>query len=381
MAWHNTTFAIEPADRASQLAAVAFDACTWEIWPYLAAGASVHLDRADDASALAPCGRGWRSSGITRAFMPTPLAEVLLREALPATLRLRTLLVGGDRLTQGPPVGTPFTVVNNYGPTESSVVATSGVVPPGSPDARPPDIGRPIANTRIYILDAAGLPVPIGVRRRDSHRRSRSGARLSQSRVAHGREVRRRSVRLPARRPPLPHRRPGALSRRREHRLHRPQRSTRSRFAASASSPEKSRRVLRAHARGGGRRGRGARGQRPATSALSAYVTARPGAELDADGLRRHAQATLPDYMVPAAFVIMASLPLTGHGKVDRAGCRRRSTRRSDRDAGIRVRHRARSDDCRGLAAELQIEPRRSRRQLLRSRRPFAARSCGCRTG
>ena len=56
----------------------------------------------------------------------------------------------------------PFALVNNYGPTEYTVVATSGLVS-ASRGSRLPSIGRPIANTQVYVLDTDGQPVPIGV--------------------------------------------------------------------------------------------------------------------------------------------------------------------------------------------------------------------------
>ena len=80
----------------------------------------------------------------------------------PPETTLRVLLTGGDTLRRYPPPGLPFRVVNNYGPTESTVVATSGAVPPVESSDLPPSIGRPIANTEIHILDAQLRQVPIG---------------------------------------------------------------------------------------------------------------------------------------------------------------------------------------------------------------------------
>lgn len=71
---------------------------------------------------------------------------------------LRTLLIGGDRLRTFSRAQT-FDVINNYGPTEATVVATSGRVEVG----RPLHIGAPVANATVYLLDEQQRPVPIGV--------------------------------------------------------------------------------------------------------------------------------------------------------------------------------------------------------------------------
>jgi thioesterase domain-containing protein/acyl carrier protein len=69
-------------------------------------------------------------------------------------------LTGGDTLQKAPPKPLPFDVINNYGLTECSVVSTSGLVSPGL--NQPPHIGRPIGETSIYLLDEVGMPVPDG---------------------------------------------------------------------------------------------------------------------------------------------------------------------------------------------------------------------------
>jgi acyl-CoA synthetase (AMP-forming)/AMP-acid ligase II/acyl carrier protein len=100
---------------------------------------------------------------ITICFLPTPLAEQLLGLAWPAASALRVMLTGGDRLRQYPASTLPFALVNNYGPTENTIVTTSGVVPRQAHAAGAPSIGRPIANTQAYVLDRHLQPVPIGV--------------------------------------------------------------------------------------------------------------------------------------------------------------------------------------------------------------------------
>jgi amino acid adenylation domain-containing protein len=162
--WHLAAYGVREDDRATMLAGPAFDAAVWELWPYLAAGASLHIPppavRASPEQLL-----GWLAEReITICFLPTPLAAALLAEIErrpPARLALRALLTGGDRLQRAPEKELPFAVWNHYGPTESTVVATAAPVPAGLEGA--PPIGRPIAGTRTHLLDRAGGQVPVGV--------------------------------------------------------------------------------------------------------------------------------------------------------------------------------------------------------------------------
>ncbi|MEO8191573.1 MAG: non-ribosomal peptide synthetase [Acidobacteriota bacterium] len=160
--WHQRSFDVTPVDRATQQAGIGFDATVWEVWPYLAAGASVHLP--DEATRVAPeVLRDWLvARRITISFLPTALAESVMALQWPPETALRVLLTGADTLRRYPPPGLPFRVVNNYGPTESTVVATSGVVVPAERPDLPPSIGRPIANAQTYILDAQLRQVLIG---------------------------------------------------------------------------------------------------------------------------------------------------------------------------------------------------------------------------
>ncbi|MCA1612743.1 MAG: amino acid adenylation domain-containing protein [Acidobacteria bacterium] len=162
VAWHRGAFDVSPDDRAPQLAGTAFDASVWEVWPYLAAGASIHLPPAETRANPAQLKDWLLSKAITVAFLPTPLAERMLPLDWPREAALRLVLTGGDRLHQYPSAALPFKLVNNYGPTENTVVTTSGLVPPqASADPLPP-IGRPIDNTKVYLLDKHLEPVPPG---------------------------------------------------------------------------------------------------------------------------------------------------------------------------------------------------------------------------
>ena len=161
--WHQQAFAVSPLDRVTQIAGVAFDACGWEIWPYLSAGASIYFP--NDETRVSPKQlRDWLvSKAITISFLPTPIAERVLLLDWPNHTTLRLLLTGGDKLYNYPLASHPFQVVNNYGPTENTVVTTSGFVPVREQVDLAPTIGRPIANTQVYILDEYLQPVPIGV--------------------------------------------------------------------------------------------------------------------------------------------------------------------------------------------------------------------------
>jgi len=161
--WHLNAFKVTPSDRATQLAGTAFDASVWEIWPYLAAGASLFI-APPETIGLPVRLRDWLvRNNITITFLPTPLAERVLLLDWPEGAALRILLTGGDQLHRYPSASLPFVVVNNYGPTENTVVTTHGVVSPSGPVDVAPSIGRPIANAQVYILDRLLQPVPIGV--------------------------------------------------------------------------------------------------------------------------------------------------------------------------------------------------------------------------
>ncbi|NJK50971.1 amino acid adenylation domain-containing protein [Candidatus Gracilibacteria bacterium] len=158
--WHQQAFKVTSSDRATGLAGIAFDAAGWEIYPYLTAGASIYL--VDSETILSPVElqRQLIEKEITISFVPTPIAERLLSLEWSSNVALRIMLTGGDKLHFSPSASIPFKLVNNYGPTENTVVTTSGVV---THERVTPDIGRPIANTKVYILDRHLQPVPIGI--------------------------------------------------------------------------------------------------------------------------------------------------------------------------------------------------------------------------
>ena len=161
MRWHQETYGVNASDRASQVAGQSFDASVWELWPYLTGGASLHV--APPAAVTTPPSLvSWLvENRISISFLPTPLAEAVLKESWPSEgCALRYLLTGGDRLHDVGAKEWPFVLANHYGPTEYSVVATSRLMNGVEPS---PPIGRPIANTEVYVLDRTMKPVPVGV--------------------------------------------------------------------------------------------------------------------------------------------------------------------------------------------------------------------------
>jgi len=162
--WHDRVYGVSTTDRAAQLAALSFDASVWEVWPYLVAGASVHI--VDEYTRQSPTAL-WQwmvDKRITLLFMPTPLAEALLRETVPDGLTLRVLLTGGDRLHGSDlPPWLPFKLINHYGPTENTVVSTCGEVDLATANDVAPSIGWPIDNVQAYVLDERMSLVPDGV--------------------------------------------------------------------------------------------------------------------------------------------------------------------------------------------------------------------------
>ncbi|OPB02335.1 non-ribosomal peptide synthetase [Pseudomonas synxantha] len=156
--WHCSAFDLRAGRHTASVAGFGFDAMAWEVWPALCVGATLHLppahDGAEDIDALLAW---WCAQPLDVSFLPTPVAEYAFSQTIEHPT-LRTLLVGGDRLRQFGRAQR-FELINNYGPTEATVVATSGKVEAG----QPLHIGKPIANVTVYVLDEHQRPVPLGV--------------------------------------------------------------------------------------------------------------------------------------------------------------------------------------------------------------------------
>jgi amino acid adenylation domain-containing protein len=320
-AWHNRYHRVNADDRATLLAAQSFDAAVWELWPYLAAGATLVV--VDPAVRTDPAGLiDWmRRARATISFLPTPLAEAVLAEDDCARLPLRAMLTGGDTLRRRPRVGLPFVLVNHYGPTECSVVATVSPVADTASGQGPASIGGPIDNIEVHLLDKQLHRVPLGV----AGEVYLGGVGLARGYLHRPELTRDRFVANPFATGPMAGRparlyRTGDLARWRNDGslefLGRADRQVKIRGyriepgeveAHLVAHPGVVDAVVVAHP------------VAPDSLQLIGYYTALGGSPADPARLREWLTSRLPDPMVPAQLIVLAELPLTPSGKIDRA--------------------------------------------------------------
>jgi len=227
----------------------------------------------------------------------------VLEEPMPPDLALRYMLTGGDRLHAPPRQNLPFVLVNHYGPSEATVVATACAVEPGD-GASPPPIGAPIQNVEALVVDRHGEPVGVGM----PGELWLGGAGLARGylrrpELTAERFVRRHGRRLYRTGDRVRRRDDGALDflGRLDEQVK--LRGFRIEPGEIESQLQAGPDVLAAAVV--------LRGDR-----LIAYVTGRP--DPSPDVLREHLRERLPRYMVPARFVVLDALPVTPNGKVDK---------------------------------------------------------------
>jgi amino acid adenylation domain-containing protein len=311
--WHSAAFGVTDADHCTQIASPGFDAAVWEVWPALAAGATLHV--VPEGLRRDPLGlRDWMiDEGITVSFVPTAIAEGLIAVPWPTNAPLRYLLTGGDALTRRPAANLGFELVNNYGLSETAVVATSGTV--AADGSAPPSIGRPIDGVLAEVVDDALTPVAPGepgelliggvmVARGYLHRDDLTAERFLDD--ARGRWY--RTGDRVALRPD------GGLDflGRADDQLS--LRGFRVEPAEIVTALDAHPAIDSSAVLGGGAPG--------ADVELVAYIVAGDGGRPDDAALSASVGARLPDYMVPARYVWLPELPLTSHGKLDRDALR-----------------------------------------------------------
>ncbi len=311
--WHQRAYSITPSDRATQIASPAFDASVWEIWTYLTAGASLYIVPESIRSDTPALLEWLADTGITITFLPTPLAEAVLNSQLPPYLQLRYLLTGGDQLHPVSVTDLPFVLVNHYGPTENTVVATAATI--NHHNQISPPIGRPIANTQIYILNSQQQPVEIG----EPGELHISGVGLARGYRNQPQLTAQKFIAHPFN--DIPDARlykTGDLARYRS--------DGNIEFLGRIDNQVKIRgfRIELGDIES-------ALTQHPAVQQsivisqddkrdkqLVGYVTLKPRQTTDTKQLRAFLQSKLPNYMIPSAVVILDQFPLTPNGKIDR---------------------------------------------------------------
>jgi amino acid adenylation domain-containing protein/non-ribosomal peptide synthase protein (TIGR01720 family) len=328
-------------DRIAQASNASFDAATFEIWGALLHGARLVGITKEVALSPLDFAAGLRDEGISVLFLTTALFNQLAREVPWAFRGVRHLLFGGEAVDpqwvkEVLAHSGPERLLHVYGPTESTTFASWHLVQDVPEGASTVPIGRPIANTEMYLLDAYLQPVPVGVagelyiggdglardyfnrpeltaekfvpnpyragarlyRTGDSARYGRDGSIEFLGRIDH--QIKLRGFRIEL----------GEIE------------------AVLSQHPGVSESVVMA------------REDVPGDKRLVAYVVPnkttdhRPqttdlekeeglgswvlGLGSFSSELRQYVKAKLPEYMVPTAFVVMDALPLTPNGKVDR---------------------------------------------------------------
>ncbi len=369
---------LTPDDVFLHFAPLAFDASTFEIWGALLNGARLVI-YPDGPFELPTLKRIVAEAGISVLWLTAALFHQVVDEDVAAIAGVKTLLAGGDVLSpshvrqvtdaqQAIEAQNGGQLINGYGPTEATTfsVCFAAAGPTHFHDSVP--IGRPISNTQTYVLDAGLQPVPAGI----PGELYIAGAGLARGYLGRAGLTAERFVANPFGPAGSRMYRTGDLVRWRADGV--------LEFLGRADAQVKLRgfRIEPGEIEAALVRHESvaqaaviAREDVPGNKRLVAYAVAAAGASVDAAALRAHLGASLPDYMVPSAFVVLDKLPVTPNGKLDRkalpapdltpANVRRGATHAA---GGVAVRAVRRGAGARA---------RRHRRQLLRAGRSFAA--------
>jgi amino acid adenylation domain-containing protein len=302
-----------------QMAPLAFDAATFEVWgPLLNGGSTVLVER---ELALSPrdLRRTLRQKAVSRLFVTTALFNRLAQDTPDIFATVGEVLFGGEAVDAGAvravlAAGAPGRLAHVYGPTESTTFATAYQVNEVEAGALSVPIGRPIANTRVYVLDQGLEPTPIGV----AGELYIAGDGLARGYLNRPGLTAERFMACPFGTAGSRMYRTGDLARWRadgeleflgriDHQVkirgHRIELGEVE--AALLGHPGVAQAVAIV------------REDEPGDKRLVAYVTSQDGT-VDVGGLRAHLKQSLPDYMIPQAIVGLEALPLTPNGKIDR---------------------------------------------------------------
>ncbi len=304
-----------PADRVLMTGALSFDASTFEIWGALLNGGA--LCRPPERAVLDPAAmkRLIAGHGITTLWLTSSLCNQLADADVALFAGLKTLLTGGEKLS-APHINRiraahpALTIVNGYGPTENTTFTCCHVIERDYPQDIP--IGRPIANTTVWILDPKFAPVPPGA----AGEICAGGDGLARGYLNDDALTREKFIPHPF----LPGARlyrTGDLGRWRTDGVveYLGRKDQQVKIRGFRIEPGEIEACLARH-EGVRETAVLARDLGEGQLALVAYFTGAAG--LTVEALRTHLARQLPEYMVPAHFVRLDALPLTANGKIDR---------------------------------------------------------------
>ncbi|MGO4850974.1 amino acid adenylation domain-containing protein, partial [Inquilinus sp. 2KB_12] len=324
MEWHAMMVPGRPQGRVAQFSALSFDASAHELLSALFTGKTLFVLDAETRRNPDAMAAWLDENEIEELFAPNLVLEAVYdalseqKRSLPA---LRDVIQAGEALTGGDVVQSFFrlhancTLHNDYGPTETHVV-TGHTLPrevDGWPAAIP--IGRPIWNTRIYILDRRLQPTPIGV----AGELYAAGSCLARGYLNRPGLTAERFVACPFGDAGERMYRTGDLARwRPDGEIEYLGRAdTQIKIRGFRIEPGEIEVVLGTHP-AVAQVAVVAREDRPGEKRLVAYVVPTPRSQTTPSELRAHAAAHLPEHMVPAAFMELQDLPLNVNGKLDR---------------------------------------------------------------
>ncbi len=302
--WNIDYYEVTEEDNITKYAGFGFDASIPEIFPGIITGAAIHIIDEEIKLDLEKLNEYYNDNRITISFLPTQISEQFMKLD---NHSLRYLLAAGDKLRYFE--GKKYKVVNNYGPTENTVVTTSFIVDKEYDNI---PIGKPISNTQIYILDktnklqAIGIPGELcitgeGIARGYLNRDELTADKFIENPFAKGQRLYKT----------------GDLARwlpdgnieflgRIDNQVK--IRGYRIELGEIENELLKHNKIKEAIVI--------AKEDNIKNKYLCAYIAGE--AELNSKELREHLSNNLPEYMIPAYFIQLEQLPLTANGKVDR---------------------------------------------------------------
>ncbi|HVF90512.1 MAG TPA: amino acid adenylation domain-containing protein, partial [Blastocatellia bacterium] len=340
----NTFARMDEREVFLQMAPVSFDASTFEIWGALLNGGKLVM-MGEQKATLEEIGEAIAEYAVTTLWLTAGLFHQMVERNLEGLRGLRQLLAGGDvlRVEEVKKVLEGLEgieLINGYGPTESTTFASCEVMRRGYEVGQSVAIGRPIANTEVYVLDERMEAVPVGV----TGEIYIGGAGLARGYIGRAELTAEKFL-------PHPHaveggrrlyrtgdlgryRRDGAIEfiGREDNQVKiRGYRVELGEVEAALEEQEEVRQAVVVVKEGAG-----------GDKRLVAYVESEGGREAEAE-IRERLRKRVPEYMVPSGIEVIEEMPLTANGKVDRGGLPEERRRRRGGEEGEREEERART--------------------------------------